>query len=87
MKKNPSILISICLLFAASNSGFSQKTIENVVIVAFESPYEVLTVLVDEEQYDYQVTQETAFTDRKNKADFCAGSEESRRLPCGIRVI
>jgi len=67
MKKNPSILISICLLFAASNSGFSQKTIENVVIVAFESPYEVLTVLVDEEQYDYQVTQETAFQDNTKK--------------------
>ena len=26
-------------------------------------------------------------TDRKNKADFRAGGEESRRLPCGIRVI
>lgn len=67
MKTHLSFLISICLFFAASNYSLAQKTIENVTVVAFETPYDVITVLVDEEQYDYQITQETEFQDNKKK--------------------
>jgi Zn-dependent protease with chaperone function len=45
----------------------AQKTIEEVVIVAFEPPYDVITLLVDEKQYDYQVNETTSFVNIKNK--------------------
>lgn len=69
MKKYSSPFILLCLLLTAGNLCLAQKVydIENVIIVEFESPYEVLTILVDEEQYDYEVTLETEFQDNKKK--------------------
>lgn len=69
MNKYNSFLIFLYLISASGNLCLAQKIhdVENVIIVEFESPYEVLTVLVDDEQYDYQVTQATEFQDNKKK--------------------
>ena len=65
MNKLPIILILSCGLF--SLSAQAQKTVENAIIVAFDPPYDVLTLLIDEKQYDYQVTDITEFLSKKEK--------------------
>lgn len=67
MKKSPSLVIFIYLVLTSGSLCFAQKTIENVIIVEFETPYDVITILVDEEQYDYQINLETVFQDSKKK--------------------
>jgi Zn-dependent protease with chaperone function len=67
MKNYYQYFISICLFFVSCNFCLAQNKIENVIVVEFESPYDVVTILVDEEQYDYQITQQTEFKDNNKK--------------------
>jgi Zn-dependent protease with chaperone function len=45
----------------------AQKTVDNAIIVAYDAPYDVLTLLIDERQYDYQVSEATTFVNKKGK--------------------
>lgn len=67
MNKFPLLLILFGFFIFSENATFAQKAIEDVIVAEFESPYDVITVLIDEEQFDYQVTPETEFIDKKKK--------------------
>ena len=67
MQKFPLLLFVIGMIIFSENTLNAQNTIEAVIVAEFEAPYDVITVLIDEEQFDYKVTEETEFIDKKKK--------------------
>ena len=58
-------LIGIIPFFVPS--ALAQRTIENIIVSEFEPPYESITVLIDDDLFDYRITGETEFRDGKKK--------------------
>ncbi len=68
MKSIKSIRLIIILFYCfISNFSFSQKTINNILISNFETPYEMLTVLIDGDEVDFNITSGTQFENNKSK--------------------
>mgnify|MGYP000574958192 CR=1 FL=1 len=67
MSRIPLLLIFVGSFIFPESAVLAQKTIESVIVAEFEAPYDVITILIDEEQFDYNVTEETEFLDSKKK--------------------
>lgn len=67
MKNIHRFITLFALLTFSSITAIAQHTIKNVMITAFEPPYDVITVLVEDEQFDYEVSEGTEFLDNKKK--------------------
>lgn len=67
MLRSTLFLFIIVFVVFFLDSLHAQKTIEGVIVVEFEAPHDAITVLIDEEQFDYDVTEETIFVDKRRK--------------------
>ncbi len=60
------LLLLGTLILSTSTLG-AQKLIKGAIIAEFNSPYSVITVLIDDEQFDFDIENETLFLNRKKK--------------------
>jgi len=68
MKKINAFLIIAVLILSSTLTTSAQSTkIENAIITEFAQPYQVITLLVDEELTDYTITEDTQFFIKKKE--------------------
>ena len=73
------------LVFVGLYSAYAQK-IENIEIIAFDEPYQVMTVSVDNKNVDYKLTETTKLTGKKT-SDIRMGNYENGNFVHGDSKI